>query len=97
MDKKGKETILQAMTGLRGYSPDILQNLKGYASFKAGYGMLIKLEDNGFAYEIEAGALLANSLVIGFVYNVQNLQGSFSDKKGRFICASTGFRIGYNF
>jgi len=92
-----REYLVQAMTGLRGYSPALVNNVKGYASFKGGYGKLFTLDDSGFAYELEAGLHVTKTFAAGFVFNVQTLTGSFSDESSSFNSRYIGLRIGLNF
>ena len=92
-----KEYIAQAMTGLRAFTPAFIKEVKGYAGFKAGYGMLFKLEDSGLVYEFEAGIYLTKMFSIGFAYNAQHLKGTFSDQYSHFNSGYTGLRIGIDF
>ena len=70
-----KSGLFQAMTGLRGTTPDFTKNMKGYCSLRAGYGWQGYLESSGFAYELETGIQLTQRFSVGFAYNVQSLQG----------------------
>jgi len=97
MDKDGKESIIQFMTGIRAYTPTFAKNMKGYASLKAGYGKLLKLDEAGFAYELEIGAYLSKIISLGFAYNAQSLQGKFSEQSGNFNSAYAGLRLGVSF
>ncbi|MCL2738921.1 MAG: hypothetical protein FWE30_05690 [Bacteroidales bacterium] len=89
--------LLQTMVGVRGYSPDFTQNIKGYAALGAGYGKLFTLDDSGFAYELEVGLHLTKTLAIGLVYNTQYLEGTFSDQYRGFNSGYAGLRVGFNF
>ena len=92
-----KEFFVQVMTGLRGYSPVLMNNVKGYASVKGGYGVVVELDDDGFAYEFEVGLNLTKTFAVGFVFNGQSLSGAFSDESGGFNSRFVGLRIGLNF
>ena len=97
IDNDGKESLFQAMTGLRAYTPAFAQNMKGYASLKAGYGKMLKLDEAGFAYELEMGAYLAKAVSLSFVYNAQSIQGKFSEQSGSFRSVYAGLRLGVAF
>ena len=85
--------LLQAMTGVRAYAPGI----KGYASLRAGFGHQPFLEASGFAYELELGLHITQTLFAGFVFNSQNLRGEWEGSDFNVNCAYTGLRIGFNF
>jgi hypothetical protein len=85
------------MTGARGYSPVFYKEMKGYASFKVGYGYQPSLEAGGFAYEFEIGLHITKTIFTGFVYNSQNLRGTLYDNDYSLNSSYTGWRIGFNF
>jgi len=89
--------LFQAMTGVRAYTKDFAQNMKGYASLKAGYGSQSYLNASGFASELEIGLLLINNISVSLVYNYQNLQGQLNKSKFNVNCDYAGLRLGYNF
>ena len=82
----------QIMTGLRLYSPPLgkivnttsnfTNNIKGYASFKAGVGIQPYLEASGLAYELEIGVHLTKTFFIGLVYNFQKHEGELWQDSG---------------
>lgn len=83
--------LIQVMTGLRCYTNNLSNNIKGFASLKAGFGYQPYLGDSGFGYELEIGLNLTKTISVGFVYNGQNLQGK------NINCDYAGLRIGFNF
>jgi len=95
------EALIQGMTGVKGYSPAFYKNMKGYASFKLGYGYQSSLNASGFAYEIELGVYFTRTVFLGFVYNSQSLKGTLDDYDYsydyNFKCGYTGLRIGFDF
>ena len=93
----GNESLIQAMTGVRVYTSASMENIRGYASLKAGYGRFFKLEDGGLAYELEIGMSFSKTVAAGIVYNGQILQGTFSEESGNFNSAYFGLRVGLSF
>ena len=96
---KDKATQLQALTGLRAYSPVFAKIMKGYASLKAGvgFGMFGATNSYGLAYDSEIGVCLAKNFLIGLVYNHQTFVLYGEDADRSFYSAFTGLRIGFNF
>ena len=86
----GSYTQLQAMTGLRAYTPAFAKNVKGYASLKAGYAWFVRGEIAGVAGEAEIGVYLAKNFLIGFGL----LEGEYANSIYR---VSIGLRIGFSF
>ena len=91
------DSLLQAMTGLKVYTQNSTKNIKGYASFKAGYGYQPYLEASGIGYELEIGLYFSRTFFIGFVYNNQNLDGNENGHELNINSTYEGLRIGFDF
>ena len=97
--------LIQAMTGLRAYTPELIKDRKGYGCLKVGFGLQPYLETSGFTYELEIGIKLTKTLSAGLVYNSQKLQGEeIYDKDNNWKydsfnvnCTYIGLRLSLNF
>ena len=62
---------IQLMTGIRGYTPNFLNKMSGYAAARLGYGaLLLDKFKSGFALETELGLKIIPSIFIAFSYNL---------------------------
>lgn len=86
--------VLQAMIGLRGKTPSIYEDIAGYLGVRLGYGHDFWTEEGGLATEFNVGVHLTNTLIVGYVFNMQKINfGGGLSRKYKF----NGLRVGFVF
>lgn len=65
----GKTICAEALTGIRGESPELFSSAKAYANFAGGYIYNFDASEGAFEWEIGAGLKFASRYIVGVAYN----------------------------